>query len=401
MGSIYSKARLVHIYLGETEDGDHTAEAMDLLANVPEVQDRPRFTNRVKSDPDGVRGLINLLRRPYWQRMWMFQEIVLSRKAVVHCGSYNTSWMNVRSLDTMVSGNDRWLKAQVTCDWILELRRAFFDVAPFFVSWVEACADLISILEPTRHLQCTDPRDKLFALIGVCDALSIRTDYSRPVRDVYTDFTRQLLEYHGSMFPMVPLLTAGPCNPNNGPQLDLPSWVPDYRGTHGVDIRYLAASCFGHFTASLDLYSSFTFPSRLELVGPNDHYSEGLTRSPDMLAARGVLVDTVSVTMKQQETQSSPHSLLKLADLGGLGPRPSGEEDPAQILFRTMIFDDKTLHEPGSDKLGYSSGTERYIRLALGFARFLSMESTGKPEANFLDSFTGLKSDNRTLRQHY
>ncbi|KAK8052397.1 hypothetical protein PG993_003782 [Apiospora rasikravindrae] len=312
MGSIFSGAQCVRIFLGEAEDGDNMAQAIDLLSNLGTLKDRPNIIEKVKLDQDSSRGLINLLRRPYWQRMWMFQEIVLAKKAVVHCGPHNISWENMRELDKISGNPEVWFQAQVSCDWVMELRRALFDIAHFFVSKAEA-QDFRNVLEPTRRLQCTDPRDKLFALIGVCNNIATRADYSRSVRDIYTDFTRLHLL---TSYDLSPLLTA-----ENGPQLDLPSWVPDYRGTYGVDIRYLAASHLAHFNASLKIKRNIGFPLRLESTSPNQHPKDTVGPPPYMLATRGVIIDTVSATATLKDIQDNPQSLLELIDSKGLSPR--------------------------------------------------------------------------------
>ncbi|KAK8081005.1 HET-domain-containing protein [Apiospora hydei] len=322
MGAIFSGAQCVRIFLGEAEDGNDMAQAIDLLSNLGTLEDRPHFIERIKLDQGSSRGLINLLRRPYWQRMWMFQEIVLAKKAVVHCGPYNISWENMRELDKISGDPEVWFQAQVSCDWILELRRALFDLAHFFVSEAEA-QDFRNVLEPTRRLQCTNPRDKLFALIGVCNNIPIRAEYSRSVRDIYTDFTRQHLL---AGCDMSPLLTAGLWNPGNGPQLDLPSWVPDYRGAHGVDIRYLAASHLAHFNASLKIKRSIGFPSRFKSPNPNGRPGGTVGPPPYMLATRGVIIDTVRAVTTLKNVQNSPQGLLRLVESKGLSPRsPSGE----------------------------------------------------------------------------
>ncbi|KAK7926686.1 hypothetical protein PG985_003684 [Apiospora marii] len=260
MGSIFSGAETVRIFVGEAEDNDKIAQATNLLSSLETMEDDRGIVERMKLDEYGSRGLINLLRRPYWQRMWMFQEIVLSRNAVVHCGPYEISWKNLRKFNTISASPGIWFEAQVRCGWILELRRTLFQIAHFFISKVEA-RDMRNILQPTRHLQCTDPRDKLFSLLGVCKTIPIHADYSRSVRDIYTDFTRRCLEdYYNNEDGMSLLLTAGLWNPGNGPQLNLPSWVPDYRGTHGVDIRYLAASQLKHFRATMNEDPHIAFP---------------------------------------------------------------------------------------------------------------------------------------------
>ncbi|KAK8128885.1 hypothetical protein PG984_009993 [Apiospora sp. TS-2023a] len=397
MGTIYSRAQLVHIFLGEAEEGDNMAQAMDLLSTLETLDDRRRFVERVKVDQGGSRGLINLLRRPYWQRMWMFQEIVLSREAVVHCGPSKISWGSLKELDNISGDPKIWFEAQVRCDWILELRRALFDISHFFVGKDEA-RHFNNIIQPTRHLQCTDPRDKLFSLMGVCDTISVRADYSWPIRDVYTDFTRQILE---TDYDMSTLLTAGRWHPENGLQLNLPSWVPDYRGTHGVDIRYLAASHLRHFSASSLKERNITLPPRIDSVSV-EHHSEGIMEPQYLLVVRGILIDTVSAIMTLKQVQDTPQSLLRLVEPTGAVPRPSGEDDYAQALFRTMIFEDRTLHKSMFSTRGYNTGNDRYIRMALGFAHCLGLsDATDKSETSFLDSFLGLKIGDRTLLQHY
>ncbi|KAK8060762.1 Heterokaryon incompatibility protein 6-OR allele [Apiospora saccharicola] len=373
MGSIFSGAQCVRIFIGEAEDGDNMAHAMDLLSTLDTLGNRLRFIERVRVDQDGSRGLINMLRRPYWQRMWMFQEIVLSRKAVVHCGLHTIPWDNLRRLNTISGDPEMWFEAQVRCDWILELRRALFNIAHFFINKSEA-QDIRNVLEPTRRLQCWDPRDALFAFIGVCHNIPIRADYSRSAQDVYIEFTRKLLQ---DGYDMSLLLTAGSWHPENGPNLNLPSWVPDYRGTHGVDIRYLAASHLEYFNASLGRKSPVRFPLLLGLAGPNDH-SGRILGSQYKMATRGVLFDTVQTITALEKVQDSPRSLLRLTEPEGFGTSTFKEEYHAQVLFRIIIFDDKTFHKRGSRNLGYKSGNERYIRLALG-----------------------LKIGDRTLRQHY
>lgn len=394
MGSIYGGACIVRIFLGQTEDDDKTAHAMDLLLTLNTLDGRTHFVERLESDEDGSRALINLLRRSYWQRMWMFQEIVLSRNAVVHFGPYKISWDNLRGLGEMSGDSASWPQAQARCDWIPELRTALFSIAHLFIS-KDVAHDSISVLQATRNLQCKDPRDKLFALMGVCSTIPIRADYSRPVRDIYTDFTRRLLETENGM---APLLTAGLWNPENGPQLNLPSWVPDYRGAHGVDYQYFVASHAEHVNASLGMEPSISFPSTLALVSPSDHLEDAV--GPQyMLATRGLLMDIVSATTTLEQLQDSPQSLLASTENEGFGPSPSADQqDCAQALFRAMVFDIERLsslsHTPESK--------QRFIRLVLGFAHYLSLdESLTRSKEQFLDSFTETNASDRTPRQHY
>jgi hypothetical protein len=74
----------------------------------------------------------------------------------------------------------------------------------------------------TRGFYSTDPRDKVFSLLAVSDFPDIKIvpDYSKSVRDVFSEATAFILREHFLyMYPYTSL--SGKMN------LDLPSWVPD------------------------------------------------------------------------------------------------------------------------------------------------------------------------------
>lgn len=72
-------------------------------------------------------------------------------------------------------------------------------------------------------MQATDPRDKIFGLLGLTpDAaeLGIKVDYTKAVNEVFTDTAKARLENH---FTDVLLW----CQFHKR-RPDLPSWVPDF-----------------------------------------------------------------------------------------------------------------------------------------------------------------------------
>ncbi|KAM7189092.1 Heterokaryon incompatibility protein (HET) domain containing protein [Naviculisporaceae sp. PSN 640] len=223
MGQIYRQARHVYMWVGEV-----TADFPALLGLLEAFLNPMDFIWKVSrafaNDEEGCIALTKLLARPYWRPA-----------ALPHI----------------------WLPIQGRHPWILPLRRALFNIMHLFMPPGEA-SSIHNTLQPTRHLQASDPRDKLYAPIGArsrhpqdLSRLGLRTDmsvdYSKPVRDVYTDFTRRVIAADGNLSV---LLTSGMWNPEHGPSLDIPSWVPDMRGSSGVDVRFLAAYHLKHFNAS-------------------------------------------------------------------------------------------------------------------------------------------------------
>src|SRR5437016_10532826 len=86
--------------------------------------------------------------------------------------------------------------------------------------------DLPFMLELTKPLESTDPRDKIYALLGVDEVKDIILvpDYTKSISQVYTEFKYIRTEQDLSIV----------CEGGIGilrvePLLELPSWVPDFR----------------------------------------------------------------------------------------------------------------------------------------------------------------------------
>ncbi|KAH8763092.1 hypothetical protein F5883DRAFT_113116 [Diaporthe sp. PMI_573] len=209
MGKIYSGASLVRMWIGT--ESDSAAQAFDLIHQCGQVGEKSEelVAATVIQNEAATKALTKLLERDYWNRMWVFQEIVLAKGAVVHCGRLQAPWSTLRWLDVVSSRHVPWLSAQTEHPWIFEFRKALFRIAHFCISPGEA-RHINNVLHPTRNLQCQDPRDKLYALHGVCEALKgiVEVDYSVPVRDVFTAFAKNQILQERNLSPL--LLVSGP-----------------------------------------------------------------------------------------------------------------------------------------------------------------------------------------------
>ncbi|KAH6721922.1 heterokaryon incompatibility protein-domain-containing protein [Leptodontidium sp. MPI-SDFR-AT-0119] len=182
-------------------------------------------------------------RRPYWTRVWTFQELSLSRFGPFSsflCGSdmltcldllkvigWKAKRKNKKSVfgdinprigslvHTMMAGESPWsLFSYAT----LELPNC--QGPP----WNVESRNLVLIVQQTAaKRQANDPRDKLFGLAGIVD-LGIDVNYDMSVSRVYRDFAVYqigtvdnlsfFLEYAGVS--------------RSSPRLMLPSWTPDW-----------------------------------------------------------------------------------------------------------------------------------------------------------------------------
>ncbi|KAJ0103863.1 Heterokaryon incompatibility protein 6 [Diaporthe amygdali] len=356
MGKVYSKASAVRVWIGT--DSDNAEAAFNLIhrcGRADGVPDKDIVANVVRNEV-GTKAITKLLQREYWNRMWVFQEIVLASRAVVHCGTLQAPWSNFRWLDNVSSKHTLWLEHQIKYQWIFEFRKAMFRIAHFCIT-VDQATHINNVLHPTRHLQCQDPRDKLFALLGVCKALDwiVNPDYSASVRDVFTAFAQSQMIEDGNLSAV---LTAGQWSPLNGGDIKLPSWVPDLRGMGGVDIRYLAGSYVDAFDAdgSAPTQHGFTLKQDdfLEQDGNN------------IVNVNAILFDTIQTCRPLHGiAQSDPDRKELIMTVCSLTDDGMFSMLRLRELFEGLTFADKTT-------LVYKRSTEwriqeRTRRLALGF----------------------------------
>ncbi|KAK3367256.1 heterokaryon incompatibility protein-domain-containing protein [Lasiosphaeria ovina] len=176
MRSLYEQAAQVCVWLGEPADG--TAIAINDL-----------------HDP--------LLTRPWWTRIWVVQEVVVGSVVIFMVGSDTFTWANIeRSLArerkglnaltgvpnasgaTEVFGtvlNPELCSTQDENFRIMSRLRSLWATGTFRLS-------IYDLLFQLRHLQCTNPRDRVFACLGLATAggqqLGIEPDYTSSTRDL-------------------------------------------------------------------------------------------------------------------------------------------------------------------------------------------------------------------------
>jgi hypothetical protein len=85
IGSIYRRAKEVAAWTGEEDYCSNVV--MDALHSSGDFRrPAPSFSAPL------IDSLINFLERPYWRRVWVIQELALSKYTTIHCGGKQTSW---------------------------------------------------------------------------------------------------------------------------------------------------------------------------------------------------------------------------------------------------------------------------------------------------------------------
>ena len=186
MPKIYHSATAVWFWLGEQdESSDSALELMTRLnaAKDQVVHEAEEFHEPTRSDihnahvltklglapieASGWRQLVEFFQRPVFQRIWIVQELVTATKVVAHCGRAKIDYEMIQSAVEFLAERS----------WDEELSQYFKTPNVFaYVSvlgtiereWYQN-RKLIrpSLVRATRNFQATDPKDKVFALLGL------------------------------------------------------------------------------------------------------------------------------------------------------------------------------------------------------------------------------------------
>ncbi|GAP82676.1 putative heterokaryon incompatibility protein [Rosellinia necatrix] len=222
MPKIYAGASGVLIYLGEhAHDSDHCLHAL--------VSDESQWF----SSEENLRvytALSHLLSRRYFSRAWVLQEVALARQATLFCGGRRIEW-------------SRLCKAELAFPSSHGEIPRLLDTPIITISQPELYTTpdrLLDLLDISRKCEARDPRDKVYAILGLVldhHSQGLAADYNLGVRDLFVKVALALASRHG--WGQV-LCRAGI---ESRSVKDLPSWAPDWSSpfkgvpSHG-DISY-------------------------------------------------------------------------------------------------------------------------------------------------------------------
>ncbi|PSS25238.1 hypothetical protein M430DRAFT_133506 [Amorphotheca resinae ATCC 22711] len=252
MSLIYSKAMSTVIYLGDRDsDTDRAFDALEMFSQDRHLPDLPIWK---ADDPGriewaGVLVIERILLFPWWGRTWIIQEVALARNLVMVCGKRSLNWDSVvtPAVHSMVKHvNSCCMGCVAQKDYQRANRRLKsplyqlmqnLDTIRRSIQRGSAPA-LLQLLKNYRDREATDPRDKVYALLGIAGDVSLYAiipDYQIPFEEVYKATALQLILMYRSL--EVLNLTLGLSKSS-----DLPSWTPDWR-VSPTDSKKVAMHC--------------------------------------------------------------------------------------------------------------------------------------------------------------
>lgn len=179
MKQIYSSAETVLAWLGPAVDG--STQSMKLLEENLHIPDRSlQDTTRVKKKS------LDVLSRQWWTRMWVMQELLLARHALLCVGRDRVPWPKTAFT---------FLRPEFGLANLSRIQRLMLKRS-----------GTLSILQMFMLLQdcaCTDPRDRIFAILGLVDPLDAASnfaDYSLSLQEVQTRLVMTSVENYGKLY---------------------------------------------------------------------------------------------------------------------------------------------------------------------------------------------------------
>jgi ankyrin repeat protein len=199
MRSIYRTAERVTIWLGEaTYDTDYCMDFMKRLENISHnyacnkwnASDTrwndiwyPTF-DRLSDDQmvSLFNGLKSLLRQDWFRRVWIIQEVANARVAEVVCGNKSVSARTFAMIPSFVG-----IISDSHCQAVLDIMPGPSRES----SWWAQKRDLQTLLIKFRNSKASDPRDHIYALLGIssdaCNTDFLKPNYEKPIQDVIRD----------------------------------------------------------------------------------------------------------------------------------------------------------------------------------------------------------------------
>ncbi|TVY83343.1 Heterokaryon incompatibility protein 6 OR allele [Lachnellula suecica] len=234
MRLIYSLAKEVQVWLGEAkESSDLAFQFMRDLAVLSGVDDSKHLIDEKFDDPQTLplfKASAALFSRSYWRRIWVVQEVASAKKTTVHCGPETLPWPEVSAAAKVLRDNYPKLtlifpsNSLLTGDLTAKGPSTLLKRKTPLTETGDPKFGLENLLLTHRFKSATDPRDLVYALLGLSTAHNdpdFILDYSRSLEDVYTDVVKYILKSSGCLNIICYGL-------NNGFPDPRPSWVPDW-----------------------------------------------------------------------------------------------------------------------------------------------------------------------------
>lgn len=394
MTDVYSRAEVVYVWLGVA--GPNSSKAFQFMKHLHSVShDASSLESYLGSEYaiDAFQRMGSLLKRGYWGRLWVMQEVYNAKQVHVYCGEDNLPWSIFRDAighsQRFCNSNSGLLRERLGHSWLEEFKRCI-------VNFQTLCRPEITNQEPVlldvlclgREKLCTDPRDKIYGLLGILPphvANGLSPDYASSPNDIYINAAKYVLETTKSLDII--------CETIPHRKSKLPSFVPDWSDFQpGPSFR------------RRDKYSASASTRAFFNIGYNEQAKASVEpwQAPDQLTIAAIPLGIIKSlgSIRENIVRLSESSLLRLttAALKASYLNSCGSKAEADMLWErnkstveqvvremkkgaTESSQDEgmhTLHHHRSSTHTTDSVLQKSVRLDIQGRRHCLFSSTGK-----------------------
>ena len=203
-----------------------------------------------------------LFGNPWFKRVWVLQEVINSKRAVLHCGAESILWKELVEVNDY---HNHQLPHLVPLHRLPQIwshlgkprnPSVFPSISDSGEERPEAARDIgiLDVVLEALELDSTDPRDKIFALLSFGKETKIishlpeliKPDYKKSIDRVFADFTRWWIKEHKSL-RILSMIHGNigrtwqglHCPFEEPPVMLRPTWTLRTEGMHGWSIATL------------------------------------------------------------------------------------------------------------------------------------------------------------------
>ena len=253
MADIFRSAAKVIVWLGpESEQSALALHGIDELASKIHVDWESYSIQPSSNNPtDGqwadvgkdvifdditYASIVRLLNRPWFERLWVWQEVFLAEdRADLVCGHECIEWTSFRKAILLLYRR----RKPNNIDKLTESVTRAFQIANSSDQ-----PGLMTILRRTKGCKCTDQRDRIYAILNLVkmqERVHIRPDYSKSTREVFEEVVLK------SIFEAGRLSVITACEIHTTKLVELPSWVPDWTNARLCNPIWNPKACHNSF----------------------------------------------------------------------------------------------------------------------------------------------------------
>lgn len=167
MSRIYKEAVQVVSWLGLTTPALEPGPVTYTLVDVVDLESWPDDVVDFESYPH--KGLFS---NPYWKRLWVAQEVMLAKNWVVFDGRHK-----IDGADIINYGGGDFPRHAAPALWVRHKREFNFREKP---------PDLRTVLLCFAHLDCEDPRDKVYGVLSLArNRRKVKIDYRQDPEEIF------------------------------------------------------------------------------------------------------------------------------------------------------------------------------------------------------------------------